>query len=692
MADIIDQIEFYRNKLLDLSMRNSLINFHRNDNRKNQMTIVNTNVNYLYSQLVVQRKTFTISPIPDRPDEPKDEQTKEFLNAFERAKLDDEEYTNAISSDYVDDQEISIIERRIKDKVRQQLNYPPREECEYSDKEWAKINNIDITDDIPENIESDKLEIWVKKYKNDLRKKVVDLNRLIKQDEDNRGVNTLYLAIGFLQYYDSPSSSKANLAPLILVKLQKIDGEEKYRISYTGDEIRKNDALEKKLQQFNIILPSFNSNETVEDYFKKVNEAVSGHKGWKVRRYVTIGRFVFSRLVMYSDLDLKNNWKNIREIINSNKNLARFFCGSKEATGNASFDYDIDRNKEVRERANILISSADSSQHSAIIEAMKGESLVIKGPPGTGKSQTIVNLIANALNKGKKVLFVSEKKAALDVVYDRLKKANLEDFCLELHSDKTNFANFKKAFEVPIRNISKTVSDIPLDEFNRKVNELQNKKIALRDYYDFLNSFIGKEKSTIVDTIWNSKDYEAQIGVLAIDLESIKIERADEMDAVKFASILDKLNDLISVDKILRESDDNPKKDNFSFMSLKSADVFQLFNQFAQKQYTVADFSKNIIRKYKSYEFKEEPNLNHIHKLADTITEIQNYVTTKQFNAEILQYLKAKEVQTALYSALQEIEKYIEVEKRDYKDYMYYGPIPYSEIMKWSNLQQNYGW
>ena len=78
------------------------------------------------------------------------------------------------------------------------------------------------------------------------------------------------------------------------------------------------------------------------------------------------------------------------------------------------------------------------SQHSALVDVMKGKNLVVQGPPGTGKSQTITNIIANALAAGKRVLFLAEKQAALEVVKRRLDWAGLGDFCLELHSDKSS--------------------------------------------------------------------------------------------------------------------------------------------------------------------------------------------------------------------------------------------------------------
>ena len=84
------------------------------------------------------------------------------------------------------------------------------------------------------------------------------------------------------------------------------------------------------------------------------------------------------------------------------------------------------------------IRDADSSQLAAILRARAKQDLIIQGPPGTGKSQTIANLIAQFLLEGRKVLFVSEKMAALSVVYKRLRESGLNPFCLEIHSDKAN--------------------------------------------------------------------------------------------------------------------------------------------------------------------------------------------------------------------------------------------------------------
>src|SRR5258708_14218589 len=117
--------------------------------------------------------------------------------------------------------------------------------------------------------------------------------------------------------------------------------------------------------------------------------------------------------------------------------VCELFEGSKNANIELAEEFAIDE-PELKKDIPHLIRDADSSQHSALVHAFRGQNLVIEGPPGTGKSQTITNLIAAALARVKTVLFVSEKMAALEVVQRRLSEVGLADFCLELHSNKAN--------------------------------------------------------------------------------------------------------------------------------------------------------------------------------------------------------------------------------------------------------------
>lgn len=266
------------------------------------------------------------------------------------------------------------------------------------------------------------------------------------------GVNILYLAFGFLEWYESTSSDSVRIAPLFLMpvrlrkgRLNPVTRTYEYTLSYSGEDIIPNLSLREKLRtDFAMALPDLDENTAPEDYFREVQALIEDNQPrWCVRRYISLALLNFSRLLMYLDLD-PTRWPEDANIVD-HPVVSRFLSGygqkgdpEGDSPGDLGFgeEYLIDDMDEVH--ANYpLIDDADSSQHSALIDAVDGKDLVIEGPPGTGKSQTITNLIAAAMAQGKKVLFVAEKLAALEVVRNRLDAAGLGEFCLELHSHKS---------------------------------------------------------------------------------------------------------------------------------------------------------------------------------------------------------------------------------------------------------------
>jgi hypothetical protein len=196
-------------------------------------------------------------------------------------------------------------------------------------------------------------------------------------------------------------------------------------------------------EKYNRELPSFDVEEdetlgSIERYLERTRGAIDGLKRWQIRRWLVLGHFAFGRFLMYIDLK-PENWRDPP----ADHPLVNAILSGSERQEDASIrppipdDYPIDE-PEIENIAPLLIQDADASQHSALIDMMRERNLVIQGPPGTGKSQTIANMIANAVAAGKRVLFLAEKQAALDVVKRRLDQAGLGDFCLELHSDKAS--------------------------------------------------------------------------------------------------------------------------------------------------------------------------------------------------------------------------------------------------------------
>ena len=257
----------------------------------------------------------------------------------------------------------------------------------------------------------------------------------------DQGVNTLYLALGMLQWYESESSDILLRAPLILipVEIDRASVRARFRIRSTGEDIGTNLSLQEKLRsEFGVQLPDLPDAgdlepASIQSYYQTVDAAIDGLERWSVdETAITLGFFSFAKFLMYRDLDI-NNWPD--GYLSQHPVLTSLLTtGFQEPESVIPDDAQIDKHLNPTEIHHVV--DADSSQTLAIHDVSQGRNLVIQGPPGTGKSQTITNLIAEAIAKGKQVLFVAEKMAALDVVKDNLDEIGLGDACLELHSHK----------------------------------------------------------------------------------------------------------------------------------------------------------------------------------------------------------------------------------------------------------------
>jgi len=239
---------------------------------------------------------------------------------------------------------------------------------------------------------------------------------------EESGANMLYLVFGFLEWYESDDSRQSHLAPLVVlpVTIERTGGRGRLIqavLEYSGEDVETNLSLVEKMRRdFGVEIPLFEEEDTPEIYFAKFAELLEVKKTWSVRRYVTLALLSFGKLLMYRDLDPKN-WP-VGQSIAQHPLVRELFEGSRNCDITLAEEYPLDDPDLVND-VPLLIRDADSSQHSALVHALRGQNLVIEGPPGTGKSQTITNLIAAVLAKGKTVLFVAEKLAALEVVRRR---------------------------------------------------------------------------------------------------------------------------------------------------------------------------------------------------------------------------------------------------------------------------------
>ena len=279
----------------------------------------------------------------------------------------------------------------------------------------------------------------------DLQRRLRGLRRKDREWEDEQGLNVLFLAVGFLNWIDADGEGARSPLVLIPCDLDRASPRDAYRLRREDDDPVVNPTLRHQLAEYGVQLPDFavesgEADETIEAYIGVVGELVRQRPSWSVESSIVLGAFSYSKLAMYEDLERMRE-QGVRS------ELTRLLAGGdaardKRGTGAPSAaprDSDLaggglDDQLDLRDQYAVL--SADFSQLRAIEQARMGRNLVIHGPPGTGKSQTIANLIATLLADGKRVLFVSEKTAALDVVKRRLEECGLGVFCLDLHSDR----------------------------------------------------------------------------------------------------------------------------------------------------------------------------------------------------------------------------------------------------------------
>ena len=271
---------------------------------------------------------------------------------------------------------------------------------------------------------------------------------------EEQGVNTLFLALGMLRYTEDDASEQVFNAPIVLLPVQLLrkSARSGYRVRVTDDEPVINPALAEYLRlDFGITLPELPDSATIaDDYdlqtlYSAVVQAIATRRGWSVTTDVVLGLFSFQKFVMYKDLEAN------APAVAAHR-LVRQLVGREgdRVIGLPDDVRRLDLDREFAPEATAQVVDADSSQLRAIAGVARGYDLVLEGPPGTGKSQTITNLIAQALGAGKSVLFVAEKMAALDVVHSRLVKAGLGEFCLELHSTKASKRNVMRSLAAAI--------------------------------------------------------------------------------------------------------------------------------------------------------------------------------------------------------------------------------------------------
>ena len=289
-------------------------------------------------------------------------------------------------------------------------------------------------------------EVFIDHAKEELEGRLVEMYRAARTTLQEGGANTLFLALGFLTWSRADKADVKYRAPLVLipVALNRRSVRSGFTLTLHDDEPRFNPTLIEMLRQdfqLNLAitdgeLPRDEAGLDIEKIWKTVSAAIKDIPGWEVSEEVVLATFSFAKYLMWVDLVQRADQLRQSPVVRHLIDTPRDPYPSSQAFPNPRA---LDKDYGPHETFCPL--PADSSQLSAVMAAARGKDFVLIGPPGTGKSQTISNLIAQCLAEGKRVLFVSEKIAALDVVYRRLREVGLADFCLELHSSKARKAD-----------------------------------------------------------------------------------------------------------------------------------------------------------------------------------------------------------------------------------------------------------
>jgi very-short-patch-repair endonuclease len=307
-------------------------------------------------------------------------------------------------------------------------------------------------------------EIIVDVAEDALDSRLLDIFRAAGTGLEEGGANTLFLAFGLLQWKEDEKAEAHHLSPMLLipVTLTRQSVRSGFRLTRHDDEALVNPTLVQKLgQDFQMRLPALDvvpmddKGIDVAKVFQTFRLQVAELKGWEVKDQVHLGIFSFTKYLMWKDLQAR------QARLQENSIVAHLINNPGQAMADSDIGFEPATLDETYRPQDIFAPMlSDSSQLRAICAASAGKNLVIEGPPGTGKSQTITNLITHLLATGKTVLFVSEKMAALEVVHRRLKSLGLGPFCLELHSSKAKKSEVLKQLGVALETAgTRTVAD-----------------------------------------------------------------------------------------------------------------------------------------------------------------------------------------------------------------------------------------
>ncbi|MBQ7535110.1 MAG: DUF4011 domain-containing protein [Stomatobaculum sp.] len=477
--------ELWESRLLDLTLRNMLLNLSR---RSSIVPILSCHVDELEDALA-DGQEFQIMAVP------------EWLTTRNVVKTNEDGST----------EETSWLEDiQAKGNVFELYRWPAGEDFDLNEKIRQEYRNHRLyTFNTPKQMEKDLTKIY----------------RAARTSQLENGVSSLYLAVGLMKWYPEEESAPC-YAPLILLPAEMVrkPAAQGYALHLREEEAHFNSTLLEMLRQnFSLEigglepLPTDEHGIDIRRVFNLVRSRLFSFKNWDVEETCVIGNFSFAQFAIWNDIHTAG------DLLESSRIVRSLLKGR--------IDWENELPEEEEEDFPLPV-AADETQLEAIRTAVRGTTFVLHGPPGTGKSQTITGMISSLLARGKRVLFVAEKMAALSVVQRRLTSLGIGDFCLELHSDKANKKHVleqlsraleakapaeQPEYEDALRSLG--LSRSQLDEYVNHLHTPRKCGLSLRGMIDRYEKVRGQEKAVIFSSgaaeAFTEKDLRSHLPLIA---------------------------------------------------------------------------------------------------------------------------------------------------------------------------------
>lgn len=535
---INERIEAMRRKLQDTSRRNPLINNVLTAKSASFIRIVDEKPQSIFDHLVTHERKMTLAALPPVDIDPPDENTPEFENALLNARSTDEVYLKSIEKiDFEYDEKAldkqENADRVLRDSVRASLEMPPRPKSEqFSDLiNHAKSHGISPSSSLPISSAAstddrfDDNELQTLLLPKTFQSRLARILSKARMYQEERGLDVVYIVLGYLKW-TLPNAEKQDefkspilLVPVTLTKQKSVSGET-YSIIKLSDALL-NPSLEHKfVAEAKLDLSSIKeiintNNINVEMLFQTIANLKPKNMQWSVLREASFGIYPFQGIELYHDLDTQ------RTDFSNFSIVSELMVGKNSEPGTVSSEFseeDVDSSTGQYLVPNIVL-DADSSQFISLMKIANNENVALEGPPGSGKSQTIVNAIANAIYSGKKVLFVAQKMTALEVVLSRLQFLSLHQFVLPLMGGHGSTERFYEAAAERLT-LQSSLSSKDLENLKTQYEANRDK---LSDYIDILTRSVTGTGMSVHQVLGIAIANSRIIKSLPLELRSIRV-------------------------------------------------------------------------------------------------------------------------------------------------------------------------